>query len=290
MFFLGTGAAELSPNPFCNCEVCARLRKEGAKPRKRSSLLIDSRNIVDFGPEVPAASQQYGQPLYDLDNVFITHTHEDHFAASTAEILTMTPYRNGRILAIYMSEKGIAWTFSMIEAMDSVSRGKSSFRKLLDTGKIRFVPVKPYVDFTAGGMEVFAVESNHHANGDGELALNYLFRLANGKKLMYSADTGLYNKKNLEALSGSKADCLVMEGTGGSKPFPDESAHLNAENYVRNVRAMAENEVISNNTAIFVTHICSVGNNYNHEEYQAYLDANCRYKATVAYDGMEYSL
>ncbi|MDD5603911.1 MAG: hypothetical protein PHG48_07570, partial [Eubacteriales bacterium] len=92
------------------------------------------------------------------------------------------------------------------------------------------------------------------------------------------------------ALSGIKADCLVMEGTGGSKPFPDESAHLNAENYVRNVRAMAENEVISNNTAIFVTHICSVGNNYNHEEYQAYLDANCRYKATVAYDGMEYSL
>lgn len=60
MIFLGTGAAEMYPNPFCSCEKCERV------------------TCIDFGPDVLAASQQYNAPLYDLRNIYLSHTHEDH--------------------------------------------------------------------------------------------------------------------------------------------------------------------------------------------------------------------
>lgn len=37
--FLGTGAAELYPNPFCGCPVCARAR-ENRETRLRSCFLL----------------------------------------------------------------------------------------------------------------------------------------------------------------------------------------------------------------------------------------------------------
>lgn len=68
MIFLGTGAAEMYPDPFCACERCERVRLDG------ETLLADIYTCIDFGPDVLAASQQYNAPLYDLRNIFITHT------------------------------------------------------------------------------------------------------------------------------------------------------------------------------------------------------------------------
>lgn len=291
MIFLGTGAAEFSPNPFCNCESCARARREGALPRKRSALMLDERNIVDFGPDVMSASQQYNSPFYELENIFVTHTHEDHFAPTSVDVLTMTPFRKGHPLCIYMSEKALEWISGYIAALDPLyAGGKSDLRKLTDNGMVLFVPVKPYTTFTAGGMQVFTVESNHHANGKDEYAINYLFTRPDGKKIIYAADTGLYGARNLEVLSGSGADYLVMEGTHGSRELAREAAHLNAEHFIVNVHAMLDNNIIKKDATVFATHICSVGNVYNHEEYQVYLDKNCKIKVTVAHDGMKVDL
>ena len=60
MLFLGTGAAELYPNPYCNCEFCESLRQSGEAPRKRSSLLLDAHTLVDLGPDALAAAQAAG--------------------------------------------------------------------------------------------------------------------------------------------------------------------------------------------------------------------------------------
>ena len=84
MLFLGTGAAELYPNPYCNCEFCESLRQSGEAPRKRSSLLLDAHTLVDLGPDALAAAQMYNARLYDVDHLFLTHSHEDHPCAWAA--------------------------------------------------------------------------------------------------------------------------------------------------------------------------------------------------------------
>ena len=38
--FLGTGAAEMYPNPFCGCETCERAR-QNRETRLRAAFLLD---------------------------------------------------------------------------------------------------------------------------------------------------------------------------------------------------------------------------------------------------------
>ena len=280
MLFLGTGAAELYPNPFCDCETCQRARREGAIPRKRSALLVDNETLLDFGPEVPAASQMYNAPLCGLRQVFITHTHEDHFSMGTLDILTMTPRRFNDPICFYMSPEALAWVQEITE-----ESGATSYRGVLSKNVARFCALEPYKPHQIGGMEVYAVQSNHHGCGEGELALNYRLTLADGRRLLYVTDSGLYSEDNLQALKDSLCDILVMEGTNGSRTVPRDAGHLNAEHFCENVANMAVYGVIKRDAGVYVTHINQV-NHFSHAEYQAYLNENCVIPAVVAYDGM----
>ena len=136
MLFFGTGAAELYPNPFCNCEFCESLRKTGEAPRKRSCLLMDAHNMIDFGPEALAAAQMYGARLYDVDNLFITHSHEDHFCFSNIEVLSMTPQRDDKPLNIYLSESACDFVQRYLAALRAVyARGETELEVLIKKGR-----------------------------------------------------------------------------------------------------------------------------------------------------------
>lgn len=283
MIFLGTGAAELYPNPFCSCQTCTRARREGAIPRKRSSMLIDPRTLIDFGPEVPAASQMYNRPLDALERVFITHTHEDHLSIATLDILTMTSSRKGNPISLYLSHEGKAWMEGLIAANPGGYFGGLS--RLVNDAYIRFVGVTPYESFRAGELEVYAIRTNHQSNGENERALNYRLGFPDGKKLLYAADTGLYSDENLHALAGSATDTLVMEGTCGNRDIPRSAGHLNAEHFCENVGNLLACGALKKDARVYVTHINQVSS-FSHSEYQAYLDAHCPIPATVAYDGM----
>lgn len=288
MLFLGTGAAELYPNPFCNCEFCESLRASGALPRKRSSLLMDENNVVDFGPEVLAAAQMYNVRMYDVDNVFITHSHEDHCCFSNIEVLTMTPQRDKKPLNVYLSEKAYDFVQRYMEALRPVYRaGETGLEMLIRQGKVVLHPVKPYTHFAVGDMDVFTIESNHIANGKDEHAINYIFTKKDGTKLLYACDTGLYSEENLEILKGTKLNTVVMEGTFGDVFVEGaRSSHLNAENFVKQMENMLKYEVITKDTAVYMTHINQV-QHLTHDAYQAYMDQNSPVKVTIAYDGMK---
>ena len=283
MQFLGTGAAEMVPNPFCDCEVCQRARRTGEAPRLRSALMLDEHGIVDFGPDVLAASSLYKIPLTRLDNVFITHTHEDHFSIGNISVLEMTDKRTGHYpIHFHLSQEGYLWLMKYIEA-DGQPYGPI-LKKLTSMGRVEFHPVMPYAEFEAGGMKIFTVESNHHVR-QNEYALNYLFDRGDRGTLFYVADSGVYSDKNIEILSGAKADFLVMEGTFGSLPRERSSGHLNAEFFVEQVEIFARSGIIKTDARIFVTHINQC-NTFSHEEYQSYLNEKSGFDITVAYDGM----
>lgn len=287
MLFFGTGAAELYPNPFCNCDFCESIRKTGEMPRKRSCLLMDAHNMIDFGPEALAAAQMYGARLYDVDNLFITHSHEDHLCISNIEVLSMTPQRDHKPLNIYLSESACDFLQRYMAALRPVyARGETELETLIKRGVVVLHPVKPYTRFAVDGMEVFTIESNHMAHGKDEYALNYIFTRPDGSKLIYAADTGLYSEENLRTLSGTRADTLVMEGTFGDIHVEGARAsHLNAENFVIQLRNLLQHDVITQKTEVYMTHINQV-QHLNHYAYQQYMDQNSPVHVTIAHDGL----
>lgn len=287
MIFLGTGAAEMYPNPFCGCTVCERARAEEETPRLRSALLLDRHNLIDFGPDVLAASLLYHVPLTELENVFITHTHEDHFSLANIDVLTMTDKRTDHWpVRFYLSARACDWLGRYIRAVGPLyAGGRTDLERLMDAGRVTFQPVRPYEPFKAGGMRIFPVESNHRVN-DGEYALNYLFDRGPDGKLLYVADAGLYNTRNLEALRGAGASRLVMEGTFGSQELDEASPHLNAAHFIIQVERFVQAGIIRPDAAVYVTHINQC-NTFTQTEYQTYMESHARRRITVAYDGME---
>src|SRR5688572_10871899 len=81
--FLGTSASEGYPNAFCACSNCETARKLGGTSlRKRSSVLLDGKFLIDLGPDLMAASMQHGISLANVRYCLQTHEHADHLDSS----------------------------------------------------------------------------------------------------------------------------------------------------------------------------------------------------------------
>lgn len=283
--FLGTGAAELYPNPFCGCPVCARAR-ENRETRLRSCFLLDRSTMIDFGPDAAAASQHYGAPLDGVEQVLITHTHEDHFSDATFSILTMTDIQ--KPIHFYLSEPGLRWTMELVRhAQDLYGSFGTLLDRLLQKDAIAFHAVRPYETFAAGDKRVTPLPTCHRGYGEGETALNYLISWERGSWL-YACDTGLYSKETLRFLAETlqrPLDTFITEGTFGSIALEESSGHMDAALLCRQLTALREHKAIDDHTAVYVTHINPV-QSFSQREYQAYLDAHAPAHVIIAYDGM----
>lgn len=285
--FLGTGAAELYPNPFCACPVCSRAR-QSQETRLRSAFLLDPQTMIDFGPDVCAASQRCRTPLDQVEHVLVTHTHEDHFSDATFSVLTMT--KLCRPIHFYISEQGLAWVDRL---MAETAHIPGTFGNILSTLKDRgcaeFHSMKPYQPYEIAGKQVTALATNHQAYGPGETARNYLVDWARGRWL-YACDTGLYGQETLDFLedwakSRHALDVMVTEGTMGSIRQDDHSGHMDGYLLCRQLTALRDRGVVDENTRVYVTHINQV-QEFSHAEYQDFLDRHAPVRAIVAHDGM----
>ncbi len=76
--FLGTGAADWPKE-----------KPEGAKEfRRLSAALIDGCLLIDSGPGVPAALDEFGIAPSEIKYIINTHTHPDHYNADVLKCLT----------------------------------------------------------------------------------------------------------------------------------------------------------------------------------------------------------
>ena len=78
--FLGTAAATSFPLTFCRCKNCEDARKyKGKSIRKRSSLLIDDKILIDMGPDFITSLNLCGKNITKIKYLLQTHPHSDHF-------------------------------------------------------------------------------------------------------------------------------------------------------------------------------------------------------------------
>ena len=286
--FLGTGAAEMYPNPFCGCETCERAR-QNRETRLRAAFLLDETMMVDFGPDVCAASQHYGVPLYDVEHVLVTHTHEDHFNMATFSILTMTNMKH-KPMNFYLSAAGLAWVEQIIE-LEKGTAGTfgQMLSSLLSQGKIAFHALEPYQTYEIGGKKITPLKTIHRGFGAGETAQNYLIEWERGVWL-YAADTSVYGVENLEFLRAwadkrGAIDTFIVEGTFGSYRLPKDSGHMDAYQLVQQMADLRRVAALDRHTRVFITHINQV-QHFSHAEYQNFLGLHADCNITVAHDGM----
>lgn len=277
MQFLGTAAADMIPNPFCTCPICEDARKDASRGRLRSAFLLDEENLIDFGPDLGAAAMRHNVELSKLKNVFITHTHEDHFEASNVSLMQMSVTRERKPLRLYCSDR----------AYETLQRRYAFLPEESGENIIEAHVVKVGETFRAGTYEVLPVLTTHHAN-ERECAINYRFK-KDGRSLLYACDTGYYIPESLEMLRDSKLDTLILEGTWGSVTTMPMTSHLHGPAFIEQLEIFYRYGIIRSDTAIYCTHI-NHKHEWNHEAYQRFFDTASPFRVTVARDGMKLDL
>lgn len=285
MLFLGTGAAELFPNPFCSCKTCqmAFASDDTHNHRRRSAILLDEENLIDCGPDMLNACIEFNAPLMRLKNIFITHLHDDHIDFRALNNLYMcsgpAPHLN-----MFMSPEayaGLRRLKSDIDTLDYTSAKRITDQILKDCD---FIPLKPFMEYLIDDMTVSAVYGRHGGQFTEEKSLNYLFK-KNGETTFLAFDTGLFHEETFEYLSGKRVDLMVIDGTFGSAPVGESCRHLNLQNLQRTVDRLVMQGTLYEKSRIVVTHIGHKGL-LLHDEYDSIIKKMFGNRASVAYDGM----
>lgn len=283
--FLGTGASEMIPDPFCSCDVCNYARLHPKEQRVRSAFMLGANTCIDFGPDVLYSSARFGVDFSKIEDVLITHTHEDHFSPANLGVVSCNIPKPYNMFTVHMSEEGYnglcATRRKLLETMD----GSCDIFSAVDKKLYSVVPHKVYEKFRIGGMEIFPVFGFHNGNFEGEKAFNYRIT-ENGRTLLYALDTGIYRPETLEALSGFPIDTLIMDATFGSKNTDSGCTHLDARSFILQLDSLIKAGIVTEKTKIYASHI----NHYNlwhHDEYQNYFNCNSPLPVTLAYDGLK---
>lgn len=281
---LGTGASQFFPCPYCKCPVCEDARAKGIV-KTRTDFLIDEKNVIDFGPDINYQFIKNGFRMDELENIFLTHSHEDHI--DVTELGVIGNRKHKLEAPVHVKLWGTQAALKVVREVAAASVGDKDgdfFYK-----HIELCPVKEFESFETGGLRVTTLLSSHRGSGKDEWGLNYIIE-KEGKTLLYATDTGWYPEETWDFLQKSnfRFDYVIMEDTyagdknGIIKPFT--SGHLNTANFLQMLKKLIECGCMEKDTPVFATHLSDAGQQL-YENYVQTVENNPDYNITVASDG-----
>ena len=231
VLLLGTGAADGIPNPFCRCRTCTDHRRRG-EVRTPTSVLVDSRLLIDPGPEAPRQATRLGRDLADLPAMLVGHAHDDH----------LDP-------AVLLHR---AWVTDAPLEVAGPAPVTETVRHWLepDQTAVRLRTVTAGEEFELAGYRITALPANHEAFGE---ALCYLVE-GEGGVLLYATDTGLLPERTWELLAGRRADLLLLEETFGPRADKGDR-HLNLATFAATVERLRASGVIDAASRVVAVHL-----------------------------------
>ena len=251
--FLGTAASEGYPDAFCGCENCRRARElGGANLRHRSALLIEDDLLIDFGPDLLAASGAHGIALDRVAYCLQTHEHEDHLHA--ANFLSRSPFCG-------VHDAPRLHYYATTGAIEVAQRGLGKRRDLLATEvgealNLTIRPIEPFRSFAVGSYNVRTVLAAHDP---ALLCLLFLIE-RDGRTLFYATDTGPLPQETWAALAewGVRCDVVIMDHTFGyGRP---STGHLNTEQFLAQAARLRSSGLLADDSRIYAHHIAHHSN------------------------------
>jgi phosphoribosyl 1,2-cyclic phosphate phosphodiesterase len=249
--YLGTAAYEGIPALFCSCSICQTCKTLGGKNiRKRTSMLLDDTILFDFSPDIMFIMHSYGLDLANLQHLFLTHTHSDHF--NYYDLAAKLPYFSNTgnpVLNVYANDS----CMQLIKTM----QGDYPFDFDSVKNYILFHPVKALGPVTIGDYTITPLPARHFTNFKTEQTLNFLIS-SKGKNLFYAHDTAFPCDEVFAALKGIRLDVMSLDCTHGNLPT-SSNTHMNLKDNLEIYRRFTENKTADEKTIRICSHFSHNG-------------------------------
>jgi phosphoribosyl 1,2-cyclic phosphate phosphodiesterase len=269
LFFLGTAAAEGYPGIFCDCANCHEARMLGGRNlRYRSALLVNDDLLIDFGPDLLAASQRFNRNLSHVTTGLVTHAHEDHFSSSNF-YMRKNDFTGGLTIPTLrlFGPREVSTALAQLVPDLSILQMEAHTVHAFDRWQSGPYACSAYRAYHA----VDHLESLFYSVDDGQHAF------------LYATDTGPFPADTWQALAGKSFDVIILEETMGDGNY---NQHLGFDTFLEHAQRMREEGMLRPGGRL-VAHHLSHSNNPTHEKIEAIL---CPHGVEVAYDGLEISL
>ena len=223
LLFLGTCAADFSPRLRGDCRD-----RFDPDARRSSSALLDGRYLIDCGPHTPDALAIAGADAKAVTDLFLTHTHADHFdPANIVSLAART--KNG--LRLWVSEDAV------LPEMKGVTVTRME----------KFVPYA-----VTEGLTVTGLKANHDKNA----APQWLLFTVGNKKMLYALDGAWYVNETYYSLRNAGLDLLVADATVGDY---DGDYRIAEHNSIPMLRLLLPSlrtfGVVGEETRVFLSHL-----------------------------------
>jgi phosphoribosyl 1,2-cyclic phosphate phosphodiesterase len=268
---LGSAAAEAWPALFCTCGHCREARRRGGRNiRRRTSYLLNSDTLIDYGPDINWQSHEFGVDLAAIKQILFTHSHHDHWAPQE---LTWR-YKWFAVLGGGLDLYGNQAVFERLERdCPQPAEELTVTCHLIGAGQA----------FRAGALEVLPLAAQH-ATGQEE-ALNFIVR-DGAAGLLIANDTGWWEEPTWELAAGQALDAAVIESTSLFLKPDQRHGHMGAETSLAFRDRLVETGALREGATVILNHFSHHGGAL----YEELCEHFAPHGVQVGYDGLRLEL
>lgn len=229
--FLGTGAADWPYHPT------EEVRFDRLKQlRRTSSMWMNDHILVDPAPESYFfAKEVLKLDLSGLTDIFLTHSHDDHF--DRAALAGFIREAKGKV-RFYCHEQTIPFLRLPQELAD----------------RVELMPLRVLEPANIEKLRIMPLAANHEISETKETALHYEFE-RNGERILYGCDGGWFLAGTWNYLMGRELEAVILDTTVGDYEDDFRIASHNSIPMIRMLlKAMKKHHVIKADSKIVLSH------------------------------------
>lgn len=276
LLFIGTAASEGFPAAFCACEGCQSAKQEGGRNlRRRSSVVVDEKVLVDAGPDTYAAHLSGLVDLLSITDIVFTHSHIDHlYERELVNLFAPMSIQNPNLPIRIYGNKTVIDQIRNYMAL-SQQRDLEQLSQVMT-----LVTIQPFETFQVAHLTFTALPANH-AGPDEEA---YIYEIQSEKKsLLYGTDTGILPEKTAAYLQRHPQNLYIFDATTGNQVSP-YSSHMSFPEIAATLETIGMKA--HSDIPIYGTHFVH-GFCGSHDEL---VEQGKKYGITPAYDGLRLQL